>query len=168
MSNQNFESLVKALASICPLGGLADSLQVRFSRLLSSSQLYLSPFLYSRFSVSLVFYPAIAEVLALLLPRPQSLIIIASLALVQTIPLLVPAISISSISFLSSFNQGRVPFLPSFTAVSESYILLSISTVSLLTGVLLSKLFTQTTRHAIAVPLLLASTIVSLLIFGIV
>jgi archaellum biogenesis protein FlaJ (TadC family) len=81
---------------------------------------------------------------------------------------IVPAISISSMSFLSSFAQGGVPFLPSFTRVSESYILVSISAVALLTGLLLSKLFTQTTRHAVAVPILLVSTLVSLLVFGVI
>ena len=81
--------------------------------------------------------------------------------------LIVPAISVSSMSFLSSFNQGGVPFLPSFTRVSESYILVSISAVSLLTGLLLSKLFTQTSRHAMAVPMLLVSTLISLVVFGI-
>ena len=84
------------------------------------------------------------------------------------IGVIVPAISVSSMSFLSSFNQGGIPFLPSFTKVSESYILISISAVSLLTGLLLSKLFTQTSRHALAVPMLLVSTLVSLLVFGIV
>ena len=82
------------------------------------------------------------------------------------IGVIVPAISVSSMTFLSSFNQGGIPFLPSFTQVSESYILVSISAVSLLTGLLLSKLFTQTSRHAMAVPMLLASTLVSLLVFG--
>ncbi len=83
------------------------------------------------------------------------------------IGVIVPAISISSMSFLSSFNQGGIPFLPTFTKVSESYILVSISAVSLLTGLLLSKLFTQTSRHALAVPLLLVSTLISLLVFGV-
>ena len=82
------------------------------------------------------------------------------------IGVIVPAISVSSMTFLSGFNQGGIPFLPSFTQVSESYILVSISAVSLLTGLLLSKLFTQTSRHAMAVPMLLASTLVSLLVFG--
>ncbi len=80
---------------------------------------------------------------------------------------IVPVISVSSMSFLSSFNQGGIPFLPSFTQVSESYILVSISAVSFLTGLLLSKLITQTSRHALAVPMLLVSTLVSLLVFGI-
>ena len=83
------------------------------------------------------------------------------------IGVIVPAISVSSMSFLSSFNQGGIPFLPTFTQVSESYILVSISAVSLLTGLLLSKLFTQTSRHALAVPMLLVSTLVSLLVFGV-
>jgi hypothetical protein len=84
------------------------------------------------------------------------------------IGVIVPAISVSSMYFLSSFNQGGVPFLPSFTQVSSSYILVSISAVSLLTGLLLSKLLTQTARHAIAVPLLLISTVVSLFVFGLI
>ena len=83
------------------------------------------------------------------------------------IGVIVPAISISSMSFLSSFNQGGIPFLPSFTRVSETYILVSISAVSLMTGLLLSKLFTQTARHALAVPMLLVSTLASLLVFGV-
>jgi archaellum biogenesis protein FlaJ (TadC family) len=84
------------------------------------------------------------------------------------IGVIVPVISVSSMSFLSSFNAGGVPFLPSFTQVSESYILVSISAVALLTGLLLSKLFTQTARHALAVPILLLSTLISLAVFGIV
>ncbi len=84
------------------------------------------------------------------------------------IGVIVPAISVSSMSFLSGFAQGGVPFLPSFTRVSESYILVSISAVALLTGLLLSKLFTQTARHSLAVPVLLASTLVSLLAFGVI
>ena len=82
------------------------------------------------------------------------------------IGVIVPAISIASMSFLSSFDQGGIPFLPSFTKVSESYILVSVSAVSLMTGLILSKLSTQTVRHAVAVPLLLVATMVSLLLFG--
>ncbi|MDG6925633.1 MAG: hypothetical protein JRN09_03675 [Nitrososphaerota archaeon] len=79
---------------------------------------------------------------------------------------IVPGISIASMSFLSTFNQGGIPFLPEFGAVSRSYILISISAVSLMTGLLLSKLYAQTARHALAVPILLASTLVSLLVLG--
>ncbi len=78
----------------------------------------------------------------------------------------VPAISLTAMSFLSSFDQGGVPFLPSFDAVSRNYILISISAVSMMTGLLLSKLYTQTARHTLAVPILLASTLVSLVVLG--
>jgi hypothetical protein len=80
---------------------------------------------------------------------------------------IVPGISIAAMSFLSTFNQGGVPFLPTFGEVSKSYILISISAVSMMTGLLLSKLYTQTSRHALAVPILLASTLASLLILGV-
>lgn len=77
--------------------------------------------------------------------------------------LIVPGISVASMSFLGSFDQGGIPFLPNFNSVSRTYILLSITAVSLMTGVLLSKLYTQTTRHAMAVPLILTAALVSLL-----
>lgn len=80
---------------------------------------------------------------------------------------IVPGISLTAMSFLSSFDQGGIPFLPSFTEVSRGYILLSISAVSMMTGLLLSKLYTQSARHALAVPLLLASTLVSLIVLGV-
>jgi hypothetical protein len=80
---------------------------------------------------------------------------------------IVPGISIAAMSFLSTFNQSGVPFLPAFGEVSKSYILISISAVSMMTGLLLSKLYTQTARHALAVPILLASTLASLLILGV-
>lgn len=79
----------------------------------------------------------------------------------------VPGISIAAMSFLSTFNQGGgIPFLPAFGDVSKTYILISISAVSMMTGLLLSKLYTQTARHMIAVPVLLASTLISLVILG--
>jgi hypothetical protein len=79
---------------------------------------------------------------------------------------IVPGISIAAMDFLSAFNQGGIPFLPEFGAVSKSYILISVSAVSLMTGLLLSKLYAQTARHALAVPILLASTLISLLVLG--
>jgi pilus assembly protein TadC len=84
------------------------------------------------------------------------------------IGVVVPVISVASMNFLGGLNSaGGIPFLPSFGSVSQSYLLISISAVSLLTGLLLSKLFTQTSKHAVAVPILLASTLVSLLVFGV-
>lgn len=80
---------------------------------------------------------------------------------------IVPGISIAAMSFLSTFNQSGAPFLPVFGEVSRTYILISISAVAMMTGLLLSKLYTQTTRHTLAVPILLASTLASLLILGI-
>ena len=81
---------------------------------------------------------------------------------------IVPVISVASMNFLGSFSAGAgVPFLPSFSDVSQSYVLISISAVAMLTGLLLSKLFTQTTRHGVAIPLLMLSTLVSLLVFGV-
>jgi hypothetical protein len=79
----------------------------------------------------------------------------------------VPAVSTAAVSFLTTFGQGGVPFLPSFGEVSRTYVLTSISAVSVMTGMLLSKLHTQTARHLLALPILLASTLVSLLVFGI-
>jgi archaellum biogenesis protein FlaJ (TadC family) len=82
---------------------------------------------------------------------------------------IVPVISVASMNFLGGFSSGGgIPFLPSFSDVSQSYVLISISAVAMLTGLLLSKLFTQTSRHAVAIPLLMLSTLVSLLVFGIV
>src|ERR1035438_1449959 len=82
---------MRRLASVCPLAGVADSLQGKFTPLLISARLYLSPRLYSRFSMSLIFYPAIGEVLALFLPEPQGVLVIASLGVVQIVPILLPA-----------------------------------------------------------------------------
>jgi len=81
---------------------------------------------------------------------------------------IVPGISIAAMSFLSSFDESGASFLPAFGQVSKTYILISISAVSMMTGLLLSKLYTQTARHAIAVPILLASTLVSLLVLGLI
>jgi len=81
---------------------------------------------------------------------------------------IVPVISVASMNFLGGFNAGGgIPFLPSFSEVSQSYVLISISAVAMLTGLLLSKLFTQTSRHGVAIPLLMLSTLVSLLVFGV-
>ena len=82
---------MRRLASICPLAGVADSLQGKFSPLLISARLYLSPRLHSRFSLSLIFYPAVGEVLALFLPQAQGILVIASLAVIQTVPIVLPA-----------------------------------------------------------------------------
>jgi archaellum biogenesis protein FlaJ (TadC family) len=81
---------------------------------------------------------------------------------------IVPVISVASMNFLGGLSAGGgVPFLPSFSVVSQSYVLISISAVAMLTGILLSKLFTQTSRHGVAIPLLMLSTLVSLLVFGV-
>lgn len=111
MSSPSFESVVKSLASVCPLGGLADSLQGRFSGVLSSSRLYLSPLLYSRFSVSLLVYAGVFEVLALFLPRPQAFIVLAAVALVQAAPILVP------VTMSYSRRRGVEAELPFFLIV---------------------------------------------------
>jgi hypothetical protein len=80
----------------------------------------------------------------------------------------VPAISVTALTLLSNFNQTGVPFLPSFDDVSKNFILLSISAVSMMTGLILSKLYSLTSRYIIAVPLILAATLVSLLVVGLV
>ncbi len=81
----------------------------------------------------------------------------------------VPVISVAAITFLAGFAQQSVPIgLPVFAVqTSQASLILSVSTVSVLSGVLLSKLLTQTVRHQIAIPVLMASTLVSLLIFGV-
>ncbi len=82
---------------------------------------------------------------------------------------IVPVISVSAITFLSGFAQQGVPIgLPIFSIrSSRTSLILSVSIVSILSGVLLSKLLTQTVRHQVAVPILMASTLVSLSIFGV-
>jgi archaellum biogenesis protein FlaJ (TadC family) len=83
---------------------------------------------------------------------------------------IVPVISVASITFLAGFAQQSVPMgLPFFAGqASQGSLILSVSTVSVLCGVLLSKLLTQTVRHQIALPILMASTLVSLFAFGVV
>ena len=83
---------------------------------------------------------------------------------------IVPVISVAAITFLAGFAQQSVPIgLPVFAVqASQASLILSVSTVSVLSGVLLSKLLTQTVRHEIALPILMASTLISLVAFGVV
>jgi archaellum biogenesis protein FlaJ (TadC family) len=83
---------------------------------------------------------------------------------------IVPVISVAGITFLAGFAQQSVPVgLPVFAVqTSQASLILSVSTVSMLCGVLLSKLLTQTVRHEVALPILMASTLVSLVAFGVV
>ena len=83
---------------------------------------------------------------------------------------IVPVISVAAITFLAGFAQQSVPIgLPIFAVqASQASLILSVSTVSVLSGVLLSKMLTQTVRHEIALPILMASTLVSLVAFGVV
>ena len=82
---------------------------------------------------------------------------------------IVPVISVAAITFLAGFAQQSVPIgLPVFAVqASQASLILSVSTVSVLSGVLLSKMLTQTVRHEIALPVLMASTLVSLVAFGV-
>jgi archaellum biogenesis protein FlaJ (TadC family) len=82
---------------------------------------------------------------------------------------IVPVISVAAITFLAGFAQQSVPIgLPLFAVqASKTSLILSVSIVSVLSGVLLSKLLTQTVRHQLALPILMASTLVSLLAFGV-
>jgi len=82
---------------------------------------------------------------------------------------IVPVISISAITFLAGFAQESIPIgLPAFAVQSsQTSLILSVSTVSILSCVLLSKLLTQTVRHQVAVPVLMASMLVSLFAFGV-
>lgn len=82
---------------------------------------------------------------------------------------IVPVISVAAITFLSGFAQQSVPIgLPIFAVqTSKTSLILSVSTVSVLSGVLLSKLLAQTVRHQLALPVLMASTLVSLIAFGV-
>lgn len=81
----------------------------------------------------------------------------------------VPVISVAAITFLAGFAQESVPMgLGSFfSRTSQSSLILSVATVATLSGVLLSKLLTQTVRHQVALPVLMASTLVSLVVFGV-
>ena len=81
----------------------------------------------------------------------------------------VPVISVAAITFLAGFAQQSVPIgLPVFAVhTSQASLILSVSTVSVLSGVLLSKLLAQTVRHQLALPVLMASTLVSLIAFGV-
>jgi hypothetical protein len=82
---------------------------------------------------------------------------------------IVPVISVAAITFLAGFAQQGIPIgLPVFAVqTSQVSLILSVSVVSLLSGVLLSKLLTQTVRHQLALPILMTSTLVSLLAFGV-
>jgi len=82
---------------------------------------------------------------------------------------IVPVISVAAITFLAGFAQQSVPIgLPVFAVqTSRASLILSVSTVSVLSGVLLSKLLTQTVRHQLALPVLMASTLIALLAFGV-
>lgn len=82
---------------------------------------------------------------------------------------IVPVISVAAITFLAGFAQQSVPIgLPIFAVhASQASLILSVSAVSVLSGVLLSKMLTQTVRHEIALPILMASTLVSLVAFGV-
>jgi archaellum biogenesis protein FlaJ (TadC family) len=82
---------------------------------------------------------------------------------------IVPVISVAAITFLAGFVQEGVPIgLPVLSAqTSQASLILSVSAISVLTGVLLSKLLTQTVRHQLALPILMASTLVSLIAFGV-
>jgi hypothetical protein len=79
-------------------------------------------------------------------------------------------ISVAAITFLAGFAQQSVPIgMPVFAVQnSRASLILSVSTVSVLSGVLLSKLLTQTVRHQVALPVLMASTLISLVAFGVV
>jgi hypothetical protein len=110
------------------------------------------------------------ERLSLLLKRVTDAKRAASRALIPFIGMgvAVPAISVFSLSFLSSLAQvGSIlgPWVSS--PVSQSYTSLSIILSSLLTGILLSKLMTSSVRNMVAVPLVLTSTLVSFLLGGI-
>jgi archaellum biogenesis protein FlaJ (TadC family) len=82
---------------------------------------------------------------------------------------IVPVISVAAITLLAGFAQQSVPTgLPIFAVhASTQSLILSVSTVAVLSGVLLSKLLTQTVRHGVALPVLFASTLVSLVAFGV-
>src|SRR5580704_11619842 len=90
MERPSPELLLQRFASLCPLPGLAALLQARLVPLLSAASLFVSPRTYSRFVVSLLVFPAPAQVLALLvLPLFQAGLIVGSLAVVQAMPIVV-------------------------------------------------------------------------------
>jgi len=83
---------------------------------------------------------------------------------------IVPVISVAAITFLAGFSQQGAPIgLPILAvASSQTSLILSVSAVSMLSALLLSKLLTQTVRHEVAFPVLMASTLVSLFAFGVI
>jgi hypothetical protein len=110
------------------------------------------------------------ERLSLLLKRVTDAKRAASRALIPFIGmgLAVPAISVFSLSFLSSLTQvGSILGPWASSPVSESYTSLSIILSSLMTGILLSKLMTSSVRNMVAVPLVLTATLASFLLGGI-
>ncbi len=110
------------------------------------------------------------ERLSLLLKKVTDAKKAASRALIPFIGmgLAVPAISVFSLTFLSSLTQAGSLLGPlASSQVSERYTTLSIILGSLLTGFLLSKLMTSSVRNMVAVPLVLSATLVSFLIGGV-
>ncbi len=110
------------------------------------------------------------ERLSLLLKRVTDAKVAASRSLIPFIGmgLAVPAISVFSLTFLTSLTQlGSILGPLASSDVSGRYTSLSIILSSLLTGILLSKLMTSSVRNLVAVPLVLTATLVSFLIGGI-
>ena len=103
------ELLLQRLASLCPLPSLAALLQARLVPMLSAASLFVSPRTYSRFVVSVLVFPAPAEVLALvLLPTFQAGLIVGSLAVVQAMPLVV---LLSRANSRRRATDAELPFL---------------------------------------------------------
>lgn len=110
------------------------------------------------------------ERLSLLLKRVTDAKVAASRSLIPFIGmgLAVPAISVFSLTFLTSLTQvGSILGPLASSDASGRYTSLSIILGSLLTGILLSKLMTSSVRNMVAVPLVLTATLVSFLIGGI-
>src|ERR1700733_9661816 len=84
------ELLLQRFASLCPFPSVAAMLQARLVPMLSAASLFVSPRTYSRFVVSLLFFPLPAQVLSVvLLPTFQAGLIVGALAVVQAMPLVV-------------------------------------------------------------------------------
>jgi hypothetical protein len=101
------QDAVRLLSSVCPLPWAAARLQSRLEPMLSSASLYVSPRVYSRFVVALLFLTAPVEALSVLLPREQALLIVGSVAALQAMPVLV---LVSNAQSRSRGCEGELPF----------------------------------------------------------
>ena len=92
MSLPDLSGVVGLGSRICPARGFARSLERTFASLLSSGGLYLSSGSYSRFALSMLFYPAPVEIVLLACYGVGGLFFVGPLVLVQVAPFLFPVV----------------------------------------------------------------------------